>query len=322
MLARQGSTEMNGFSHLHRFSDLAEIQRLVRSFGWDLSYTQIAPGKVVVEAYETQIGDCLLFRERFGCPVMAYGTSTPEAFDVMLVARERGRMFGKEVSPKQVVLFTPGCEVDALGLPGVETLHVQVPKQRLITAATNWNVKLVQLPRATVVKPGIDRMRRFSGLLDKATEILDRGDLTAWCEVEAELLVTLAAVFDKSAGHAQESVNTIGSTAQYSLEVRNRIHSDGLADLDLDRIAKSLGIGRRHLNRCFKQHYGVSIQKFIRSRRLHAARDLLLDRAAAVNVTAAAYGCGFGHLGRFSAEYKHLFGESPRQTLNQVLSQS
>lgn len=309
---------MNNFSQLHRFSDLAEIQQLVGTFGWKLSYTRLAPGRVEVEAYETRIGDCLLFRERFGCPTMANGTSTPEAFDVLLVQRGTGRMFGHELSRREIVLIPPGCEVDAVGLPGVETLHVQVPDPRLVAAAAKWNIELLRSTRAAVVEPGIDRMRRFRHTLAQAIEILDRGDLDAWDEIEKELLVTLVAVFDRSMNRGLESSVVSGPPVEYAIAARDYVQSTGPTALDIDAVAKQLGIGRAHLNRCFKRHYGVTIRQFIHFRRLQIARELLSKPSSDINVTEAAFRCGFNHLGRFAADYKRLFDETPRQTLNHL----
>jgi hypothetical protein len=50
--------------------------------------------------------------------------------------------------------------------------------------------------------------------------------------------------------------------------------------------------------------------------RLNKARRLLQSpHAAHLNVTAAAVRSGFDHLGRFSTEYRALFGERPSETL-------
>ena len=310
---------MGTLSLLHRFSDFGEIQRLVQTFGWRLCYTQLEPGRFEVEAYETRLGDCMLFRERFGCSMLAYGTSTPDAFDVMMVQSGFGRMFGHELSSKQVVLFTPDCEVEALGQPGVETLHLQVPKDRLFEAAAAWEVEFVNTSRALIVEPGVDRLSRLRTATARATEILDRGDLSAWEAVEEELLLTLAAVFDESAHPSLQHSESLGSTAQHAIDARKRILSDHLTNVDIELIADDLEIGRRHLNRCFKEHYGISIQKFVHLRRLHLAYELLSRPGAKMSVTEAAYECGFKHLGRFSVEYKNLFRQTPRQTLNRVI---
>jgi AraC-like DNA-binding protein len=49
--------------------------------------------------------------------------------------------------------------------------------------------------------------------------------------------------------------------------------------------------------------------------RLDQARQQLLHAAASTSVTDVAARCGFNHLGRFAAWYRHRYGESPSATL-------
>jgi transcriptional regulator GlxA family with amidase domain len=53
--------------------------------------------------------------------------------------------------------------------------------------------------------------------------------------------------------------------------------------------------------------------EFLRSRRLELARTRLLSSPEST-VTEIALDCGFGHLGRFSIQYRAHFGEGPLQT--------
>ena len=56
--------------------------------------------------------------------------------------------------------------------------------------------------------------------------------------------------------------------------------------------------------------------QYLRQIRLDRARADLLNETEAVNsVTEVAFRWGFMHQGRFSAEYKQRFGETPSQSL-------
>jgi AraC-like DNA-binding protein len=44
---------------------------------------------------------------------------------------------------------------------------------------------------------------------------------------------------------------------------------------------------------------------------------MLVDRSER-NISSIAMGWGFTHLGRFSSDYKKLFGETPSETLKRV----
>jgi hypothetical protein len=128
---------------------------------------KISPGELDVEAFEMRVDGCLLYRERFECQFLAHGVSSPEGYGVMVVAEGCGRFYGIDVSPKSVVLFPPGCEIDAFGRPGLTTLCFFLPMDRIEAAAADWDIDLATVSRSTVVEPGIDRMHHLRALSDQ-----------------------------------------------------------------------------------------------------------------------------------------------------------
>lgn len=313
---------MGSYSQIHRFSDTAEIQRLVRRFGFEVVYTQVSPGQLDVEAFEIQVGDCLVFREQFGCHMVAHGTSTPEGFGIMVAQTGVVRFFGHEVSPKEIVLLPPGCEIDAVGFPGLRLLDFVLPKDRIAAAAADWNIELRQGPCALVVEPGIDRLQRLRAVFDAAEEILERRDSDSWPKAEQDLVEVLVGLFGTAALPTKRKGHSSGSGADHALNVRRHIHSSPPDQLDLNSLVRELGVGRHHLNRCFREHYGVSVHEFIHLLHLHHARNLLMAQTPGLSVTEVAYSSGFSHLGRFSTEYRQLFGETPRETLREAAQEA
>lgn len=82
-------------------------------------------------------------------------------------------------------------------------------------------------------------------------------------------------------------------------------------------IAAAAGVSERTLQAAFQSELSTTPTAYVRTRRLERAHADLADAAATdmVSVTTIAARWGFGHLGRFAAEYKARFGESPSQTL-------
>jgi AraC-like DNA-binding protein len=74
------------------------------------------------------------------------------------------------------------------------------------------------------------------------------------------------------------------------------------------------GVNVRTLQLAFQRYRGCSPMAFLRERRLRMAREKLKQNPRA-SVTDIAFECGFAHLGRFSAQYRACFGESPSDTL-------
>jgi AraC-like DNA-binding protein len=75
-------------------------------------------------------------------------------------------------------------------------------------------------------------------------------------------------------------------------------------------------MSERSVEMLFKDAYGMAPRTWSRIARLNAARqDLIKGDIDEVRVSNVAVRWGFYHFGRFSAYYRHLFGESPSATV-------
>ncbi len=84
----------------------------------------------------------------------------------------------------------------------------------------------------------------------------------------------------------------------------------------LAEICAAIGASERTLRTCCQEHYGMGPVRYLWLRRMHLARRALLRTdASAATVTMIATEHGFWELGRFSVEYRALFGESPSMSL-------
>jgi AraC-like DNA-binding protein len=87
------------------------------------------------------------------------------------------------------------------------------------------------------------------------------------------------------------------------------------APITMSDVADHLGISLRSLQAGFRHWRETTPTAFLRRVRLQLVRDELLRSGKEANVTAVALQHGFSHLGRFSAQYRSIFGEDPRVTL-------
>jgi transcriptional regulator GlxA family with amidase domain len=87
------------------------------------------------------------------------------------------------------------------------------------------------------------------------------------------------------------------------------------SDFSVATLSAAIGVGERQMERIFRNAYGMGPCRWHHVARLNQARRLLRSAHSSVHVTDIAGRLGFGHLGRFSGEYRQLFGESPRDTL-------
>lgn len=97
----------------------------------------------------------------------------------------------------------------------------------------------------------------------------------------------------------------------HMVQTFERLSASELISLSVGELADRFRCSRRHLNRLFHQHFGVSVAALRMEMRLLKAISLLRDvNAKIINV---AEECGFNHLGLFNTCFKRRFGTSPGQ---------
>ena len=80
----------------------------------------------------------------------------------------------------------------------------------------------------------------------------------------------------------------------------------------LSKLAKS---SERTIEYAFLERYGISPKTYITNVKLNRIKNILSNPENRERVSTIARSFGFHHMGQFSADYKNLLGELPRQTL-------
>lgn len=118
-----------------------------------------------------------------------------------------------------------------------------------------------------------------------------------------------------------ERAKEIEDRSRYRIEVFRRADFairtliDEGANYSSSTVCKALGVSERNLQLHFQEALGISPKKWFRHIALNRARSSLIQNKARPGIVAEeAMKYGFEHLGRFSKDYRSLFGESPSQT--------
>ncbi len=90
--------------------------------------------------------------------------------------------------------------------------------------------------------------------------------------------------------------------------------------LNVEMLAKEIGISRVHLHRKMKALTNQSTRDFIRNIRLQQAANILSTKH--MNISEVAYTVGFSNVAHFSNAFKELFGESPSAYMEAQLKES
>jgi transcriptional regulator GlxA family with amidase domain len=86
----------------------------------------------------------------------------------------------------------------------------------------------------------------------------------------------------------------------------------------LPEICQAVRASPRSLHASFKAIFNTTPKAYQIALRLDAVRHDLLRATAGTTVTSVAMKWGFFQLGRFSGDYRRMFGEGPRDTLRRA----
>jgi AraC family ethanolamine operon transcriptional activator len=123
-----------------------------------------------------------------------------------------------------------------------------------------------------------------------------------------------------------EAANPKRNGGSVSLQVLRAI--DEFADANAARpiyseeIAARLGVSVRTLANLMIRSNDMSLQRYLRLRRLWSTRRQLLEGAPHLKIKEVALAHGFWHMGDFAAKYFRQFGEHPSETLMHARAQA
>jgi AraC-like DNA-binding protein len=126
-----------------------------------------------------------------------------------------------------------------------------------------------------------------------------------------QLLRIASAILAMEFEDAQNRRSGFGRAEEHMVEVFEKLSGSEIINLSVGDLAKKFSCSRRHLNRLFHNHFGVSVAALRMEMRLLKAMSLLRDPDA--KVISVAEQCGFNHLGLFNTCFKRRFGTSPGQ---------
>jgi len=234
------------------------------------------------------------------------------------------RVLGQPVRRDSIVAFNPRSVVDDIDGAGLRWASLSIPVSDFTQAAfdltrTEWS--LDALP-TVVLRP--DR-RAIAGLRATLNAVIAVAHAQPsffhdphWREnAERSLRSTyLSALLGSSAkGPATVTAPLLrAGTILRAIDDYLDYQGDGLRPVA--ELCRAAGVPRRTLERAFEQMFDFGPAEYLRRRALNAVhRELLNDRDTAHSVTDVALAHGFWHLGRFSQQYRLLFGELPSETV-------
>ncbi len=248
----------------------------------------------------------------------------PSRGSIMFTASAAGpaiKVDSSELTPDALVLGAPGEEhfLQTHADTAWSTLTL-TPATYAEARATLVGDDVARALQTSVVLPppaAMDRLRAFHHRVMGLIAAPGDGGIHPEVAKAAEQGL-LAAVVDCFATDALVTVPRLGS--RNSTAVMRRLYDvldEGEGQpLYLMDVCTRLGVSGRTLRAACAEHLGLGPHRFLWLRRMQLARQALIKadpRIATVTNIATAF--GFWELGRFSVQYKWLFGEPPSATL-------
>ncbi len=216
-----------------------------------------------------------------------------------------------------LVCNPPGEPIDGWISPGFTCLAVSVPLGVWEQCRTLAGIEHPEFSRFTAFHlppPVYQRVERqllsIQHLLRNAADAPKLAGLAARDAAEfATSMVTGAWELSSSAEPPLDSFRNRIRLAR-TAEGWMRAHLAGA--IQVTDVCLALRVSRRELEYAFRTTFHQSPRAFLQALRLNAIRSVL--RRTSMPVTRVALDHGVTHLGRFAANYRSLFGESPSNT--------
>ena len=301
-----------------RLTDILDLQRIARGVNMDI--TQLDAGSFESDVMQLKVGNVLASLITSNRRLRLQGNVNFLTVSFLTGHSGSPKWRGNPVASSDVVAANANETFDLVVPPGLEAYCISVVG---IAEATLRNLGGPVLARKlartagpiTCVPSAVQEICRwlaeqFDGF-DRATNIENGPALL----LELEFLRRLAACM-----RAGRLSGEHDSMASGRIDVVRRVEQhlfDNLAvPQTVDDLCRIADTSRRTLEYSFKDYFGTSPKRFIKALKLNAARDdLLAGSYGSEQVVEIASGLGFTHMGQFSTDYRHMFGEKPSETL-------
>jgi AraC-like DNA-binding protein len=127
----------------------------------------------------------------------------------------------------------------------------------------------------------------------------------------SQLLRVAATILNEEFKDARPQRSGFVRIEEHLVQAFEKLSTEELLSLSVGELAERFGCSRRHLNRLFHQHFGLSVVGLRMEMRLLKAVSLLRDPDA--KIIHVAEQSGFNHLGLFNMCFRKRFGTSPGQ---------
>lgn len=304
--------------------DIDEQAALLR--GWNQTYDQMSAGSFSGSFLELELNGVQLFREITSNALHQTGAlaAGTVAVGVPMALRGKATFCRRRCDGTQLHVFSGGDAFEFLSPCGLDIAGFVLTEHDLGAALTS-DERETLLP--SLGKPHLRPtdsgaagfMRRmFADVCEVAAE--DPGladDPARHAAMSRDVIATLVAALSRAPGGRPDMPP--GKRARIVRDARDLVNAQPDGDIGVETLCRTLGVSRRGLQYAFQETLGVKPSAYLRAVRMNGARRAIKHTRS---VAEAATLWGFWHFGRFSHDYKTMFGELPSEAFRRYHSRA
>lgn len=287
------------------------------------SLVQIGRGDHVVEVQMATVGKIGLFRLGIGVEAVGVNVFKSDYIGFALPISWSGDYFVNGQLANRSDIYTSG-DLDSIHVRSKSrvSLGVTMPRGPVIETIAALrgvdpgDILLNDRELRLCEAAGAEVRARLSSIIDEASSSCSKR--SHW-EISNDVIGVLIDAYLHAVPASVSQADRISQPERIVRLAEERfMESDG-EPVSLADLCAAAGVKKSTLWKAFHRVCGVSPLTYLHKRRLMRARSLLvngLDERG--QVKRAALAAGFTEFGRFSVEYRQLFGESPSSTLSQT----
>jgi AraC-like DNA-binding protein len=221
---------------------------------------------------------------------------------------------GHQVANNKLVVLPDGCGVDVVAPDLCGSDDIALSQARLNELSEVLCLTSVQPAKLTVIDGNPERLQLLrKAIVEQVAHPQPDPQGETVCNLVAQMVAWIG---DACCPAGKELKNGNPKKARVARLVRDFIEDNYRYPVRLEDLCRETGVSVRTLQRSFREYFNLTITDYLRALRLNEAQRALRRAEPSGNsVTRIALHHGFTHLGRFSVEYRHNFGESPKETL-------
>lgn len=284
--------------------------------GWDTPAIQIEPGQLSIRLHSLDLRGVIFSDIRVNRKVI--DQSRPEFGWIKFVINLSPAIFcGIEVAAGHLAVMAPGREYRSFLVENWYSIEIVVSASTLADEGIWLAPHLLSGPEHATIPLPAELIGIFRGLAEAAFGGIGSAD-------EACLRSALLRALDRALRIGARGLQMPDRPRRiegYELtrKMIRYIESRFGRRVTVNEVAGELEVTPRALHYAVRSTLGMSPLDLILAFRLNHVRNELWDaRRSDASVTTAALAQDFGHLGRFSQQYRTLFGELPSETLCRI----